>query len=64
MGVVGDAFLVLCRQIFGDLGSDYQITSQQGSPQEMQISKLSNFVLLFISWFLSALQHEFNVFKG
>lgn len=46
MGVVGDAFLVLCRQIFGDLGSDYQITSQQGSPQEMQIPILSCCLLL------------------
>ena len=38
LDAVGAAFLVRCRQICGDLGSDYQITSQQGSPQEMQIS--------------------------
>ena len=38
VAVVVDAFLVPCRQILGDLRSDYQITSQQGSPQEMPIS--------------------------
>ena len=46
-----DAFLVLCRQIFRDLGSDYQITSPHGSAGQMQNS------ILFLSRLAASVQY-------
>ena len=46
-----DAFLVPCRQIFRDLGSDYQITSPHGSAGQMQNS------ILFLSRLAASVQY-------
>lgn len=48
---VVDAFLVPGRQIFRDLGSDYQITSPHGSAGKMQNS------ILFLSRLAASVQY-------